>query len=181
MESRNKINKRGKTLTSLLSRYATLKHLALLFALLIIINMLFALFFADLEHGVPDTHIHYTAEEFYTLMEGYTSEERVVYIRGLLLLDFLYPIIYSLFLSLLIFRLSHRTTISLLPFGVLMFDFFENITLLILVVHIPERFPVTASIAGYFTLIKWSLAALCAVTVLILIVRRVLRAGRQNP
>jgi len=124
-----------------------------------------------LEYGIPDTSLHYTANDFYALMGKYSQEEIGIYVRGILLLDFIYPLFYSLFFALFIFRLSHKTLLSLLPFGVLIFDYLENLSVLTLIMLMPSRYNILATFAGYFTLTKWVLASLCLIIVLALIVR----------
>ena len=111
-------------------RFATAKNIILFFILSLLVNLQFARYHGVLEFGIPDTHLHYTADDFYALMEKYTQKEIDIYIKGILLLDFIYPIFYSLFLALFIFRLSHKTHLSLLPFGVLIFDYLENLSVL---------------------------------------------------
>ncbi len=159
------------TLRVYFTKFATVKNIILFFVLSLLMNLLFARFFGDLVYGIPDTKLHYTAEDFYALMEKYSQEEISTYIRGMLLLDFIYPVFYSLFLALFIFRLSHKTLLSLLPFGILILDYFENLSVLSLILLMPSRFNTLATFAGCFTLSKWLLAGLCLIIVFVLIVR----------
>lgn len=151
-------------------KHATIKNIILFFVLSLLMNLLFAKFHGVLEFGVPDTHLHYTAKYFYALMEKYTQKEIGIYIRGILLLDFIYPILYSLFLALFIFRLSHKTHLILLPFGILIFDYLENLSVLTLIILMPSRYMNLATFAGYFTLAKWILASLCLIIVFVYMV-----------
>jgi len=152
-------------------KLATVKNIILFFVLSLLVNLLFAKSHVVLEFGIPDTHLYYTAKDFYALMEKYTQKEIGIYIRGILLLDFIYPIFYSLFLTLFIFGLSHKTHLSLLPFGVLIFDYLENLSVLTLIMLMPSRYMYLATFAGYFTFAKWILASLCLIIVLIYMVR----------
>jgi len=158
-------------LSAYFTKLATVKNIILFFVLSLLMNLLFARFYGVLEYGIPDTYLHYTANDFYTLMGKYSQEEIGIYIRGILLLDFIYPVFYSLFLALFIFSLSHKTLLSLLPFGVLIFDYLENLSVLTLILLMPSQYNMLAAFAGYFTLTKWFLASLCLIIVLVLIVR----------
>jgi len=152
-------------------KLASVKNIILFFVLSLLVNLLFAKSHGILEFGIPDTHLHYTAEEFYALFEKYTQKEINIYIKGMLLLDFIYPVFYSLFLALFIFRLSHKTLQSLLPFGVLIFDYIENMSVFTLIRLMPSRHMDLATFAGYFTLTKWILTSLCLIIVLVYMVR----------
>lgn len=153
-------------LTASFTKLATVKNITLFFVLSFLANLLFALFTKGLNYGFPDAYLHYTANNFYALMEQYSLEEIGIYTRSIIFLDFLYPVFYSLFLALFIFRLSHKTFLSLLPFGVLIFDYFENLSVLTLIKLMPSRYDTLATIAGYFTLTKWILASFCLMIVL---------------
>ena len=159
------------TINAYFKKLATVKNIILFFVLSLLMNLLFAKSSGVLKYGIPDTHLHYTAQDFYALMEEYSQEEIGIYIKGILLLDFIYPVFYSLFLALFIFSLSQKTLLSLLPFGILIFDYFENLSVLILIMLMPSRYNMLATFAGYFTLTKWFMASLCLITILVLLVR----------
>ncbi len=142
-----------------LIKFATFKNTLILFILTLFINLYFARYFGALEHGVPDTHLFYSANTFYDLLDKYNQEELEAYSRGIIMLDFLYPIAYSLFLAFFTFRLSQKAVLSLLPFGILIFDVLENISVLTLIRLLPNRYDFFASLAGGFTLVKWIFAA----------------------
>lgn len=162
-------------ITACFTKLATVKNIILFFSLSLLVNLVFAGFSGDFEYGIPDTFIHYSANDFYALMGKYTHEEIGIYLRGILLLDLIYPVFYSLFLALFIFALSRKTLLSLLPFGVLIFDYLENLSVFTLIMFLPTRNNILATFAGYFTLIKWFLAGLCLIIVLVLSVRYLLK------
>jgi hypothetical protein len=149
-------------------RRSTWRNIILFLALSLSINVLFAKSAEILKYGIPDILFHYSSDQFYELFQRYNPQEIQYYVRTILLLDFIYPIFYTLFTSLLIFKLSQKTYLSLFPFGIMILDYFENITVLTLVQILPSQNLGLATIAGYFTSIKWLSAIICLVIVLIL-------------
>jgi len=142
-------------------RRSTWGNIILFLALSLSINILFAKSSEILKYGIPDIKFHYSPDQFYDLFQTYNPEEIQYYVRTILLLDFIYPIFYTLFTSLLIFKISQKTYLSLFPFGILVFDYFENFTVLTLVQILPSQNFTLATFAGYFTSTKWLFALLC--------------------
>jgi len=92
-------------------------------------------------------------------MEAYGQQGRITYIRSTLLLDYIYPWIYSLMLSFIIFRVSGRAIISAIPFLILVLDYLENTLIIALLWQYPREYHALASIAGIITMAKWLMAA----------------------
>lgn len=113
--------------------------------------------------GLLDTRLSYTPQQAYQALEAYGPEGRAQYARTTLLLDFLFPVIYALLLSLLATRGLLRAfpgaprlhRLALLPFAVLLCDWLENGCILALLWTFPQRLLGLATAAGTFTLLKW--------------------------
>jgi len=68
-----------------------------------------------------------------------------------------------------------------LPFGILIFDYLENLSVLTLIMLMPSRYNMLATFAGYFTFTKWFLASLCLIIILIHIVRCLIKRKLHLP
>ncbi len=144
-----------------LHRYASTRNILFLAFLWIVFNVAFSLVFAPLEGVVPDLKLYYTATQIYHTISQYDAHHIQTYINGTLLLDFLYPWIYGLLLSFLLFRLSSNIRLSLLPVLIMFFDYLENILVLIVMYTYPRHLDAVATSAGLFTMLKWLSTALC--------------------
>lgn len=139
------------------SSYATRSNLLLLVALTILNNVSLVWFFRDFPDPILDTFLFYTDEEAYAIIENYGAEYRNMYIRGTLLLDFVYPVVYCLMLAFGIFRLSKHAGWASFPLWILPVDYLENGTLIFLLSQYPEEYRLIASAVGFVTCTKWTM------------------------
>lgn len=144
-----------------LNSYATTRNIIILTVIWVVFNVAFSLVFTPLKGEVPDLKIYYSAGQLYHIISLYDAHDIQTYIRGTLLLDFIYPWVYGLLLSFLLFRLSHNPRLSLLPALIMLFDYLENILVLIVMHSYPHLLHAIASAAGLFTMLKWLSTALC--------------------
>lgn len=147
-------------------RFSKTPIIILSVVLFLLINVAFSLMFAEMDASIPDLQFFYTAEKAYQLIESYGQFGREMYIRGTLALDFIYPFVYSIMLSLLLFKATKNQVLSLLPFSILFFDLFENVSLLTIVYNYPVRMNLIATTAGVITMMKWIMVV---VTLVVLI------------
>ncbi|HSI76492.1 MAG TPA: hypothetical protein VK957_11365 [Lunatimonas sp.] len=164
---------------SLFQKYATRRNLLILLILVVIFNGLFLLYFGKFKEPILDTYIYYSAVDAYEAIESYGENDRQRYIKGTLILDFVYPIIYCLMLAFAIFRLQGSIRLAMVPLWILPIDYFENSLIILLISKFPIRYEVLAGIAGIFTLTKWVMVVLCLLGILMLFFSRVfnLRSG----
>lgn len=146
-------------------RFAKTHFIVLFIILFLATNIGFTLIFEPLEAKALDITFFYTSEKAYEIIESYGQTGREIYIQGTLLLDFIYPIIYSILLSLLLYKASGNHITSLLPFSILILDYFENITLLTIIYNYPARMDSLATTAGIITTLKW---VIVAITILVI-------------
>jgi hypothetical protein len=142
-----------------LQKHSTTRNIIYLVLAFILFNPAFQYAFKSLEADILDIQLFYTAEKAYSLIEAYGEQGRITYIKGTLILDYIYPWIYSLMLSLIIFRLSGKAVASAIPFLILILDYLENTFIISLLWFYPREFHALATIAGIITLAKWLLAA----------------------
>lgn len=110
-----------------------------------------------------DTRLSYSPAKAYQALEAYGPAGRAQYVRTTALLDFLFPVVYGLLLSLLAARglacafpgAPRVGWLALLPFAALLFDWLENGCILALLLSYPRQLDGLAGAAGAFTLLKW--------------------------
>lgn len=156
------------TLPARLARFAQMPSLISLAALLALFYL--ALFPGMIaaspplqQTGMLDTRLSYSPAEVYQALEAYGPAGRAQYARTTALLDFIFPVVYTLLLVLLAARGLVRAFpgaprigwLALLPFAALLFDWLENGCVLALLLSYPQRLDGLAAAAGTFTLFKW--------------------------
>lgn len=158
-------------ISSLLNKHASWKSIAILLGLIVFFNIiLFPLFYTINEDNlILDTQFSYTPEKAYKILADYTDEELKTYIIGELTVDLVYPIVYTLFLSFFIFKLSQKPTLSLLPLSILVSDFCENIGIVAIVNYYPQKLPNIVSLTSLFTSFKWILIVFSILFILVLL------------
>ncbi|MCH2045170.1 MAG: hypothetical protein MK212_13730 [Saprospiraceae bacterium] len=121
---------------------------------------------ADFELMPLDLLMGYTPEEAYAQIEAYGAGGRLAYIITALSLDILYPVVYSLLLTmLLIILLQHGAPklvgglykYTFVPFIVAVADLLENICISILLLAYPSKLSFLVYISSVFTFVKWTL------------------------
>lgn len=133
----------------------------------------------------------YTPETVYRMIEAYGEEGRPYYRDFAMSFDLAYPVVYSVFLSLLIGWLLKRAApaegnwrlLNLLPFGGMVFDWLENVSVITMLTLFPAIHPTLARFGSAFTSIKWgfSATALLLIVVLSVLAARRFLAGQTKP
>jgi len=126
-------------------------------------------------YPIPDLIFGFHVEQVYDFVANAGEEGRKAYLDTLLWIDSLYPLVYSLFLSLIIsiaFKklpsgLQKLKHLNLLPFGAAIADYFENTGLIIVVLSYPTKAVFAAQLASIFGMIKWSIVAVSMAIILI--------------
>ena len=161
-------------------KQATLRNIFLLGVLTILFNIAMGYAFGSIEGEILDVQLFYSSEQAYQHISAYNEGERALYIKTTLLLDYLYPWIYSLFLGLILFRISGKHKLSILPFFILLLDYAENTAIIILLSRYPLRLELLASAAGMLTLGKWLMVLFCIVLILWMGALRFVSAARKR-
>jgi len=111
--------------------------------------------------GLLDLRLYYSAQEAFQTIESYGPQGRALYLR-FLAADFVFVPIYGLAFALLFSRValtlwgraSSRLRVNLLPLGIVLADFVENICLFLLLTGYPEHSLFVGTLAGMATLTK---------------------------
>ncbi len=152
-------------------RYSRWFLIVILAGLILVVNLfLFPLFHpGNEERELFDSQFSYSVERAYEIVEPYNAKERQAYILGHLTVDLVFPVIYSLFLSLLVYRLSLNVSLSLLPFLGMAADFLENIGIIFLLSNYSYLPPALVRLTSFFTSLKWLFLIISLINIFILL------------
>lgn len=125
--------------------------------------------------GPIDLLFSYTPEKAYSMIESFGDEGRSIYRLFAMTGDIIYPVVYSIFFSLLLTWLLERSfapdsklqILNIVPFGALLFDWLENINIVTMLSLYPSKPAIVAELASFCTTIKWSFGAVGMLLVLI--------------
>jgi hypothetical protein len=150
-------------------------------ALIYILMQLFVMQKADAEIrnlsggvGPIDLQFAYSRQKVFSMLEAYGEVGRNFYLTIELTADLIYPLIYTLLLCMLIVFLFEKlnagavliSRILLLPLLALVFDYLENIMLIMMLQLYPATDGTLALAASFFTSAKWVAALLSMVACL---------------
>ena len=113
--------------------------------------------------GSPDLLFHYDREKLYAMASAYNQLGRSGYIETRLQYDLVWPVVYTLFLVTSISWFCRRITsvqsklryCNLVPIVALVFDFFENTSVSIVMYQFPEKTVLFSNMASFSTTLKW--------------------------
>lgn len=116
--------------------------------------------------GPIDLKLFYTPDQVYSMVASYGEAGRADYRLFELTGDIIYPIVYTLFFSLLITWLFQRgfaptskmQSWNVMPFGAWLFDLLENLGVVGMLSMYPSTPPLLAWLSTIATLIKWLFA-----------------------
>lgn len=164
-----------------IQKYATWKSILILMGIMLLFEFLwFPQFLPKGENARSlDTEIAYNAEDAYEIIGNYTGTMRQRYILGEITLDLVFPMIYTLLFSFLIFFLFKNTTLALFPFLQMIFDYLENTGIVIMLSAWPNKMMWLATTTSVFSMVKWGLAGVSSLIVLLGVVRFILKRGNN--
>jgi len=113
--------------------------------------------------GSPDTSFWYTPTDLYQIADAYGPAGRQAYLRARWTLDLVWPVVYTVFLSLTIswvyrraFAVESRWQLTnLVPVAGMLLDYLENSATSLVMARYPALTPGMAHLAPLFTLTKW--------------------------
>ncbi len=170
------------TVSSFLIKKATWKSIFILFGLIIVFNLfVFPLVYKTNQNIVPlDLHFSYSPEKAYTILSKYSDEGLREYVIGELTVDIVYPMVYVLFLSFFIFKLTKKNSLSSFPLQIFILDCFENIGIVTLVNYFPQKLPNIVLLSSLFTSLKWILIGMSILLILILVVAKLFKQKKKT-
>lgn len=166
---------------SFIIKYAKWRNVLVLLGLVVIINILLAMSLGGNPNLKPlDLQFSYSAEKAYELLAAYNDKERSLYMLIEVTLDIVYPVIYSLCLSFTIFLLYANSRLARLPLFIVLLELFENAGIVTLLANYPHQHATIAEIASIFTSLKWTLALICLLLIIIGFIRKAINRGKNE-
>ena len=135
-----------------------------------------------------DLLFFYTPAEAFAMIEKYGPAGRALYIKIELSVDIIYPIVYTLFLGLLISWLFQRAfkpdskmqKWNVMPVGALLSDLMENIGIVTMLALYPSQSVLLAWLTMLLGLVKWALLCLSIGLVLLGLARAAMNRFRKQ-
>lgn len=135
-----------------------------------------------------DLLFFYTPAQAFAMIEKYGEAGRALYMKIELSVDILYPVVYTLFLGLLISWLFQRAFTpdsrmqkwNVAPVGVWFFDLLENVGIVIMLAMYPSQPVFLAWLTMLLGIIKWALAFLSIALVLVGLVKAAANRFRKQ-
>ena len=146
---------------------STTKSQIIIFVLLNICGLIFIFLPHNIFANMLDLELYYGKENVVRNFNAIGSDGRSVYVLSSLLLDTIYPILYtSLFLGAFVKLFQRSQTILFLPLTAFSFDILENIQITILNLNFPNINETHVYLSSMATSAKW-IAILASMLVLI--------------
>jgi hypothetical protein len=138
--------------------------------------------------GPIDLMFFYTPQTVYKMIADYGETVRENYRAVELTIDIVHPIVYTLFLSLLITWLfqkgydanSRKQSLNVVPFGAWLFDLLENLGIVIMLSVHPAAPVLVAWVTTIFTMTKWLFVGASIVLVIVGIAAVISAESRKN-
>jgi hypothetical protein len=133
--------------------------------------------------GVFDLRFFTPPAKTFEMIAAYGEYNRTFYRNFELTIDILYPIVYTLFLSLLITWLFKKgfspdgkiQKLNVMPFGIWLFDLLENLGIATMLSVYPAMPAIVAWLTTIFTMLKWSFAGASMIVVMLGIIANLTR------
>lgn len=187
-----------KKIAHMLDRLSKGKTLVLLFAAGLALIFLFQVRNHHLEQlsgksrPTLDGKLYYSPDSAFAIIDSLGEKGRNFYALTELTLDLIFPIIYSLLLSLLIIYLfkrprkyKHYQLLGFIPFVGFFADILENASIVGMAYSYPDKNTLVAGAASTFTCIKWISLMTSAVIIVIglariLLMRKTPASGQER-
>ncbi len=161
----------------ILAKYASVKMSLFLLLLLMVFNALIMPYLAGDSQAIPlDLQFAYTPEQAYELISSYSEDNRHRYMIAEMTTDIVYPIVYTLFLSLtLLLIFPNRGKIALIPYIIFIADMLENTGIVTMLYQYPKELYTVALITSVFSTIKWSIVMVVTVILIVGFIRALIK------
>ena len=119
-----------------------------------------------------DLYFSYSPDQAYEYLSGLGAKSRSAYARMELTTDLLFPVVYSLALTVALVMAARRVLpadsrlryLSLFPFLIVIADWCENLSLVTVIHAYPEQRDTIVTAASLFTSIKWNFLIIVVIT-----------------
>jgi hypothetical protein len=128
---------------------------------------------ADQNLPILDLQSTYNPENVKSIVGMYTGSAKEAAIKGHIITDSLYPIVYFFLFSIILTLVFYKWKIqpyfkwiNVLPLGIIIFDYLENIMIVKMLSISPADIGNLATYCSLFTMIKWFFAGITLIFVL---------------
>jgi hypothetical protein len=154
-------------MNNFITKQANGKNSLILLGMVMLINVLLALTMGGNPYLQPlDLQLYYSPEKAYELLNAYNETERFYYIIAETTLDVIYPLVYAMLFSFILFMLHKDIRIAKFPFLITILDYFENAGIVTMLISYPNELHGVARITGLFTTLKWTALTITVMLVL---------------
>ena len=166
-----------------IAEFATLRNTFFVFLAWVLCQVILGWFTAKMQAQVPgisvlDLGFGYSAEAAYSdYLDKYTDIVRTLCLQAECV-DLVYPCVYGLFfacLTTLVWKNTRFEYLNVVPFFATFFDYFENIGVFTLLLSLPSKLLLVASMTSVFGLIKWSFATVSTLAFLVGLVLKLVK------
>lgn len=152
---------------------------------IIVLVALFLTFNSLMKNTIPpesvlDLKFAYSARTAYSMLSEMGEEMRRAYVKCLLFLDIPYMVIYTLLFIQLLNYLWTDTRIQLFCVGILIFDFFENLTIYSMIQIFPDYSSFLGFSASFFTSSKWVFVGVVVLLSIVGAIKKIFSIERQG-
>ncbi|WP_143111726.1 hypothetical protein [Paenibacillus sp. BC26] len=138
--------------------------------------------------GILDLRLSYSVDKAYAIIGAYSDAGRAFYVTFTLTADFIYPIVYSLFFALLTTVIYRRAfapkswahQLPLLIYITLLLDYLENACIVTMLTQYPDQITFIAKASSLFTTLKWMMAAISVLLLLLGVVMLIVKRLRKT-
>ena len=175
-------NQLTKVISNFFNKYATWNSILILLGLIIAFNLLiFPLAYKTNQNNIPlDLQFSYSSEKAYNILAKYSDEGLKEYVIAELTVDLIFPIIYALFLSFILFKLTKKSILSLFPLLIILSDYAENIGIVTIINYLPHKLPNLVALTSLFTSLKWILIAISILLILVALVAKLFNQKKET-
>jgi hypothetical protein len=148
--------------------HATRRNILILIGLMLIIELLFGVFLPKGENArMIDTSFVTSGTAVLEIIDQYDAGMRQAYIWGAVTLDLIFPIVYFLLFAFLLFAVWKNAKLAIIPLLQMIFDYLENAGVVTMLSMWPDKLDWLASVTVVFSLIKWGLAGITVILIII--------------
>lgn len=133
--------------------------------------------------GVIDLTLGFNPQKTLTMVREYGDEARSYFATTEMTTDLVYPIVYAFLFGIvltLLYRKSSYAWVSIIPFICLLFDYLENINIIILLRSYPQQSATVATICEIIKLMKWITFGSVIILIIIGLVSLLINRVRQK-
>ena len=159
-----------------LQHHATRRNILILIGLMLVVEILFGVFLPKGDNArMIDTAFVTSGTAVVEIIQHYDAGMRQAYIWGAITLDLIFPVVYFLLFSFLLFAVWKNAKLAIIPLLQMIFDYLENASIVTMLSVWPEKLDWLASATVAFSLIKWGLAGISVILILIGIIRYLIK------